>query len=148
MLDGSIGSGDIVLPTSALRDEGTSYHYLPAGREAHPSPRAVAAIVHVLERHACHYVKGKTWTTDAFYRETPRRVASRRQQGCLTVEMEAAALFAVAEFRGVDVAMLLYGGDDLSGLEWDRRGFGKETSARETLFWLYVAACLQIEVDA
>ena len=145
VLDKSIGSGHIVVPTSAIRDEGTSYHYLPAGREAYPSAEAITAVTRVLNRHNVAYVTGKTWTTDAFYRETPKRVASRKEQGCLTVEMEAAALFAVAEFRNVQIAQLLYGGDDVSGIEWDPREFGQKISARETLFWLSLEACLEIK---
>jgi uridine phosphorylase len=144
VLDSSIGSGDIVVPTSAVRDEGTSYHYLPPGREAHPSPEAVQAIIRVLRRHECRYVEGKTWTTDAFYRETPKKVARRKGQGCITVEMEAAALFAVAEFRGVQIAQLLYGGDDVSGIEWDPRELGQKIPARDTLFWLSVEACVEL----
>ena len=145
VLDNSIGSGHIVVPTSAVRDEGTSYHYLPSGREAYPSAEAVAAVTKTLERHNVGYVSGKTWTTDALYRETPKRVATRKKQGCLTVEMEAAALFAVAEFRNVQISQLLYGGDDVSGTEWDPREFGRKISVRETLFWLSVEACLEIE---
>jgi purine-nucleoside phosphorylase len=144
VLDKSIGSGDIIVPTSALRDEGTSYHYLPAGRDACPSAAAVEAIVRVLERHKCRHVKGRTWTTDAFYRETRSKVAKRREQGCMTVEMEAAALFAVGEFRQVQIAMLLYGGDDVSGIEWDPREFGQRISAREKLFWLSMEACAEM----
>ena len=63
----------------------------------------------------------------------------------MTVEMEAAALFAVAEFRRVQIAQLLYGDDDVSGIEWDPREFGRNISARETLFWLSVEACLVME---
>jgi len=144
VLDKTIGSGDIIVPVSAIRDEGTSYHYLPPGREAHASQDAVAAITRVLERHKCSYVKGKTWTTDAFYRETRNRVATRRAEGCLTVEMEAAALFAVAEFRGVQIGQLLYGGDDVSGIEWDPREHGQRISAREKLFWLSLEACAEM----
>jgi uridine phosphorylase len=145
VLDRSIPSGHIVVPTAAVRDEGTSYQYLPADRDAYPSPNALAAVTRVLDRRNVEYAAGKTWTTDAFYRETPRRVATRRDQGCVTVEMEAAALFAVAEFRNVDIALLLYGGDDVSGVEWDPRSLGRKIPARETLFWLAVEACLEIE---
>ena len=70
---------------------------------------------------------------------------TRKEPGCLTVEMEAAALFAVAEFRNVQIAQLLYGGDDVSGIEWDPREFGQKISARETLFWLSLEACLEIK---
>lgn len=140
VLDQSIGSGDIVIPTAALRDEGTSYHYLPPGREAHPTPHAVEAIIETLDAHGCSYVMGKTWTTDAFYRETRAKVARRRDEGCITVEMEAAAFLAVAQFRGVQIGQLLYGGDDVGGIEWDPRELGQKIPAREKLFWLSLVA--------
>ena len=100
--------GHVVVPDSAVRDEGTSYHYLPPAREVSPSPEAVAAIEATLQRHHVPYLVGKTWTTDGFYRETAARVARRRAEGCLTVEMEAAAFFAVGQFRDVVVGQLLY----------------------------------------
>ena len=75
-----------------------------------------------LEAHHVPYVPGKTWTTDALYRETRGKVERRVAEGCLTVEMEAAAFFAVAAFRGVTFGQLLYAGDDLSGDAWDQRG--------------------------
>ena len=99
--------GHLVVPNAAVRDEGTSYHYLPPAREVSPSPEAVAAIEATLQRHHVPYVVGKTWTTDGFYRETLARVARRRAEGCLTVEMEAAAFFAVGQFRDVAVGQLL-----------------------------------------
>ncbi len=144
VLDRSIASGHIVVPTSALRDEGTSYHYLPPSRQVEPTPEAVKAIIASLKEHGYGYVEGKTWTTDAFYRETRAKVAKRRDEGCITVEMEAAALFAVARFRGVQLAQLLYGSDDVGGAEWDPRDMGKEISVREALFWLALNACLRL----
>src|SRR5215468_3443827 len=101
VLDREIVCGHVVVPVSAVRDEGTSYHYLPPGREVAASPGAVAAAERVLTAKGCPYLLGKTWTTDGLYRETPGKVRRRRAEGCLTVEMEAAALFAVAQFRGV-----------------------------------------------
>jgi nucleoside phosphorylase len=64
-------------------------------------------------------------------------------QGCLTVEMEAAAFFAVAQYRGVPFGQLLYGGDDLSGDEWDGRAW-QDHSGREKLFWLAAEAALRL----
>jgi len=142
VLDREIAVGHVVVPTSAVRDEGTSYHYLPPAREVAPDPLAVAAIERVLKAHGVPYVLGKTWTTDAFYRETPARVRRRRLEGCLTVEMEAAALFAVARFRGVPLAQMLYGGDDVSGTQWDDRAWRGRQAVRERLFWLASEACL------
>ena len=144
VLDSAIALGHVLVPHAAVRDEGTSYHYLPAGREVAASPRAVAAIEHVLEETGTEYWKTKTWTTDAMYRETPGKVKRRRDEGCLSVEMEAAAFFAVAQFRGVEFGQLLYGGDDLGGAVWDGRGWQRQGTARETLFWLAAAACLRL----
>lgn len=139
-----IAAGHLVVPTSAVRDEGTSYHYLPPGREVSASPEAVAAVERVLQRRGVPYLTGKTWTTDAPYRETRDKVRMRRAEGCLTVEMEAAAFFAVAQFRGVPFAQILYGGDDVSGAEWDSRGWHRRTTVRENLFWLAAEACVEM----
>jgi uridine phosphorylase len=134
--------GHLVVPTSAVRDEGTSYHYLPAGREVAPTPRALAAIESVLKANGHDYLLGKTWTTDALYRETRAKVERRKREGCLTVEMEAAAFFAVAKFRGVEFGQILYAGDDLSG-EWDHRNWMRH-EIRERLFHLAAEACLKL----
>jgi len=136
--------GHVIVPTAAIRDEGTSYHYLPPGREVAASRDAVAAIVATLVRHEVPYVTGKTWTTDALYRETRRKVARRVAEGCLTVEMEAAACFAVAAFRGVPFGQLVYAGDDLSGEQWDERGWVRHTSGREMLFRLAAESVLRL----
>jgi len=142
VLDRGIAFGHVVVPTSAIRDEGTSYHYLPPSREVAPSRRALAAILRVLARDGVPFVKGKTWTTDGFYRETHAKVKMRRAEGCVTVEMEAAALFAVARFRGAHLGQMLYGGDDVSGATWDKRKWGKRHEVRGRLFRLAVQACL------
>ncbi|MFC1587424.1 nucleoside phosphorylase [Planctomycetota bacterium] len=144
VLDREIAAGHIIIPAVAVRDEGTSYHYLPPGREVEATPEAVTAIEKVLNRQDVKYLVTKTWTTDAFYRETPAKVQMRQAEGCLTVEMEAAAFFAVAQFRRVQFAQLLYSGDDVSGETWDSRGVFRRSPARETLFNLAAEACLEL----
>jgi uridine phosphorylase len=144
VLDRQIAVGHLLIPTSAIRDEGTSYHYLPPEREVTANNQAVGALVKVLTRHNYPYLLVKTWTTDAIYRETPALVQLRRSEGCLSVEMEAAAFMAVAQFRGVQLGQLLYAGDDVSGADWDHRGWQDRTSVREQVFWLAVEACLAI----
>ncbi len=144
VLNREIAVGHVVVPSSAVRDEGTSYHYLPPSREVSPSPGAMTAIEQILNAHDVPYVVGKTWTTDAFFRETPGKVALRKGEGCLTVEMEAAAFFAVAQFRGVPFGQILYGGDDVSGDDWDHRGWTSRMTVREQLFWLAAEACLAL----
>jgi uridine phosphorylase len=142
VLDSKIAVGHIVVPSAAIRDEGTSYHYLPASREVAPHPRALAAIEKTLRRNGLDYIVAKTWTTDAIYRETRARINARKREGCLTVEMEAAAFFAVAQFRRVQFAQILYGGDDVSG-EWDRRDWSRH-QIRARLFTLAAEACLSM----
>ena len=144
VLDKSIAVGHIIVPTSAVRDEGTSYHYLPPGREVCASPEGIAAIEQVLQAQEIPYIISKTWTTDGVYRETLAKVLQRKAEGCLMVEMEAAAFFAVAQFRRVTFAQMLYGGDDVSGGEWDSRGWGTHQTIREQLFWLAANACLEL----
>jgi uridine phosphorylase len=144
VLDKQIAVGHLLVPTAAIRDEGTSYHYLPPGREVAPAPEAVAAIETVLQRHKYEYLLTKTWTTDAIYRETTAKAALRRAEGCLTVEMEAAAFFAVAQFRGVPFGQILYGGDAVCAGEWDSRDWVSRADIREQLFWLAAEACLKL----
>ena len=144
VLNRDVAVGHIVVPQAAVRDEGTSYHYLAPSREAQASSEGVNAIERVLRAHSIPYLVGKTWTTDAPYRETPDKIRLRRAEGCLTVEMEAAAFFAVAQFRGVTFAQMLYGGDDVSGDEWDHRDWNNRATVREKLFWLAAEACLSL----
>ncbi len=144
VLNSELTVGHVVVPTSAVRDEGTSYHYLPPEQEAVPSAAGVAAIESVLEKHHVPYVLGKTWTTDGLYRETRLRMEKRKAAGCLTVEMESSAFFAVAQFRGVEFAQILYGGDDLSGDLWDHRDWLSQTATRENLLWLAAEAVLKL----
>lgn len=143
-LDKRVTVGHVIVPESAIRDEGTSYHYLPPSREADAHPEAVKAIVKTLEKHSVPYDVGKTWTTDAIYRETPKRIQQRRDEGALTVEMEASTFFAVAEFRDVMFGQLLYGGDDVSGDIWDSRGWHKETGIRDKLLTLAIESVLEL----
>ena len=80
------------------------------------------------------------------YRETVDRVRARAAEGCLTVEMEAAALAAVAQFREVPLGFILYGGDDVGGLTWDRRQSFDRNGTREALVRLAAAACTALDV--
>jgi len=144
VLDRDIPVGHIVVPHAAVRDEGTSYHYMPPSREVAASPAGMAAIKQTLQKHGLDYLVAKTWTTDAPYRETSTKAERRRSEGCVTVEMEAATFFAVAHFRGVTLAQMLYAGDDVSGQDWDHRNWADQLSVREHLFWLAAEACLAL----
>jgi uridine phosphorylase len=144
VLEKDIAVGNIIVVTGALRDEGVSYHYIPPEREIAADPQVVNALSALLKWRGVPFRPGKTWTTDAPYRETPDRIARRKAEGCCVVEMEAAALMAVAQFRGVPFGQALYGGDDLSGAAWDERDWQSRQAVRESLFWLCADACLTL----
>ena len=139
-----IALGQLIVVSAAVRDEGVSYHYLPPAREVTADPKAVAAIVTTLESQRIPHIAGKTWTTDAPYRETPRKIKTRQEEGCIAVEMEAAGLMAVSRFRDVPYGQILYSGDDLSGEDWDPRDWQDASAIRERLFWLAADAVLEI----
>jgi len=145
VLNRELAQGHLVVPNVAIRDEGTSYHYLAPSREVSASPTAVEAIEATLRRRKVEYILGKTWTTDAIYRETRARMLLRRSEGCITVEMEAAALFAVAQFRQVQLGQILYCGDNLDGDDWDARAWTKNWGVREILAELAAEAALAIQ---
>ena len=148
VLNGDITRGHIILPIKAVRDEGTSYHYLPPSRFAEPTPQAVATLENVLEKHKVPYMKGTTWTTDAYYRETKGKISLRREvDQCITVEMEASAFFAVAAFRKIALGQLLYAGDDVSGDTWDFRDWVNNVSVREQLVWLAKEAVEELVIN-
>lgn len=105
-LQSKVGIGDIVVCEKAIRDEGTSYHYLPPTKYIH-APRRMTNKLHYLLRKAQipHHV-GSTWTIDSFYRQTAEEVQLYQKEGVLTVEMEAAAMFAVAHFYQIDLGAM------------------------------------------
>lgn len=142
-LQPDLALGHVVIPDSALRDEGTSFHYLRPSRTVQADPRGVETAVDVIKSLELPYVVGRTWTTDAPYRETQAKIRRRVAEGCLTVEMEASALFAVARFREVPFAHLLYAADSVAGEEWDPRGWPR-ADVREPLFWAAAEIALRL----
>lgn len=125
--------GRIVLPVSAVRDEGTSYHYLAPAREVACPADGLSAARRGLAELGIPFREGKTWTTDALYRETEHKVDRRAQEGCLTVEMECAGFFAVSQFYDLPLVQLLYAGDDLSANTWNSRGWDRQHTVRRNL---------------
>jgi uridine phosphorylase len=136
--------GHLIVVESAVRDEGTSYHYLPAERYVSADPAAVAVLQAELARRQIPYATGRVWTTDAPYRETHAKIDARRAEGCVAVEMEAAALTAVAAFRGVALAQVVYGGDDLSSHTWDHRSWQNQHEVRDNLIDIAASAALRL----
>ena len=119
VLDRSIQDCMIIIPTAAIRDEGTSYHYCPPSDTIAVNKQYTKEFLSVLD--TLDYVMGTTWTTDAFYRETPGKVARRKEMGAICVEMECAAMQAMCDFRGVEFFQYFYAGDNLDSAQWEIR---------------------------
>ena len=130
--------GDLVLCEAAIRDEGVSHHYLPPARLAHPTPEMTAALAGALTTAGATFRPGTCWTIDAPYRETVAEARHYQSEGVLCVEMEAAALFAVAEVRKLQLASAFAISDSLADLVWDPKFHTSEVEAG--LITLYQAA--------
>ena len=122
VLDSALVAGHFILPTAAYRDEGVSYHYLPVGD--YVDIPTVERLGEIFDGLNLPYVKGRVWTTDAFYRETRNNMAKRKADGCVAVDMECASAMAVGQFRGAEVYQFLYAEDSLDGEAWDARTWG------------------------
>jgi len=122
VLDREIAAKSLIIPTAAYRDEGTSYHYMPPSEFV--EVMTSAKLAEILDELKLPYVCGKTWTTDAIYRETRGNMEKRKNAGCITVEMECASIMAVAQFRNVEAYQFIYAADSLDEAEWDARTLG------------------------
>ena len=126
-LDKKIEQGSIMVPTEAYRDEGTSYHYAkPADYIKIKNHNIVSDF---LSEIGIRYFEGKTWTTDAFFRETENNIKRRQDDGCISVEMECSAVQAWADFRNLNLYYFLVSGDLLDAPRWDARHQNSELSA-------------------
>ncbi len=135
---------EFLVPYRALRDEGTSYHYMAPSRYADVHPKARKAIEKTLCEHHLKYTEVMTWSTDGFYRETKEKVTYRKAEGCSVVEMECAALAACGNMRGAVWGELLYTADSLSNVEaYDERNWGRDSV--EYVLRLCMDAVLKIE---
>lgn len=118
--------GDVVIPTEAIREEGTSYHYLPEGRRCFPDLSLQETLDGLAQASGVRTRRGVVWTTDAPYRETPGKVHRYREEGVVGVEMEMAALFAVGSVRDLSIGALLIVSDELGGGVWKAAFFSNE----------------------
>ena len=118
-LNKEIAHGKVMVPTAAYRDEGTSYHYAPAAD--YIDVGNADTVAKFMESVGLPYVMGKTWTTDAVHRETRANFEKRKADGCISVEMECAAVQAMCDFRDLDVYFFFTSGDLLDAPQWDER---------------------------
>jgi len=133
--------GTVVLPTSAIREEGTSHHYAPHDVPAQAHPEIVAVLASLLDARGIAYVKGENWTTDAIYREHRQKVDLYRRAGVVTVDMELSALWTVGAVRGARCGAVVAVSDELHGDAWEI-GFASEAMTRG------VAKAARVALDA
>lgn len=131
VLDKTIEDCSIIIPNKAVRDEGLSYHYAPPGDEIDVNPKYMTEFVEMLNEMNVSYRIGKVWTTDAFYRETRKKMLKRKEQGCICVDMECSAMAAVAQFRKKDIFQFFNAADCLDGDVWDERSLSKDVKFSE-----------------
>lgn len=138
-LDQGIAAGHFIVPVAAYRDEGTSYHYAPPGD--YIEVLTADKLACIFQQLDIPYIKTKTWTTDALYRETKKNMMNRKAEGCLAVDMECASIMSVSQFRNVELYQFLYAEDTLDGIEWDSRTMGK---VNISTFEKYLQIALQV----
>lgn len=131
VLDENIEDLGIIIPTSAIRDEGTSYHYMPSTNEIAVNKKYKGEFINILNSHNIKYVEGKTWTTDAPFRETVDKIDFRKNMGAICVDMEASAVNAVANFREKEVFQFFYAADKIGSSSWDQRSLSNDAKLDE-----------------
>lgn len=130
-----------IIPTRALRDEGTSYKYLPASRYIDICPEALEVITDTFSQKNIPYTTCTTWSTDGFFRETKDMVKYRLSEGCAVVEMECAALAACVLKRGGKFGQFLFTADSLANVhEYDARDFGYDSHEKALLLALDIVS--------
>jgi uridine phosphorylase len=128
-LQPAVRAGDIISPIEAVREEGTSFHYLPAGVHARPHEETQTIITACLQRRKVPFHQGTIWSTDAIYRETKGKVKHYQAAGVLGVEMELAALFAFGMAQKIAIGALLVVTDELYAESWRPQFFSRRLIA-------------------
>ncbi len=146
VLDSKIDDLAILIPTSAIRDEGTSYHYQKESDEIEVNQKYREDFIEILKEKNISFAQGKVWTTDAPYRETRAKVLKRKEQGCLGVDMECASMAAVSQFRNKEVFQFFYAADNLDSSMWDPRSLGNEARLSEKEKIIYLALELALKM--
>ncbi|GFI48671.1 purine nucleoside phosphorylase DeoD-type [Lachnospiraceae bacterium] len=123
-LNRQLTEGRLIVPAWAYRDEGLSYHYIAASE--YIEMKDWKKVADFLEKKGLPYVTGRTWTTDALYRETSGKAGKMRKDGCIAVEMELAGMQAVCTYHGLILKAFLFASDCLGTEEWHNELLGSE----------------------
>lgn len=137
-LTSSLKKGAFIIPTEAYRDEGTSYHYIPASDFVDVA--SSTKLEEIFKALNIDYELTKVWTTDAIYKETKDKVQKRIESGCKIVDMECASIMAVANSKSIGAYQFFYTDDNLDDGNWDIRTLIEDRSSM-------LSECLNIAIE-
>mgnify|MGYP003296905011 CR=1 FL=1 len=143
-LDFGRTDGKLIVPTHAYRDEGLSYHYIPASE--YIEIKNWHKVANYFEKKSIPYISGRTWTTDALYRETAGKADKLRKEGCLTVEMECAGVQAVCMYHGLELYNFLFASDCLDAEQWHNELLGSEKEWDAQIKYFILAMNMAVEL--
>ena len=147
VLDSKIEDCSIIIPTKAFRDEGTSYHYQEESDMIDIDLKYEEKFLEILDKYKFEHTKGYTWTTDAFFRETPEKIEYFKKNGAVCVEMEGSVIAAVCKRLGLDYFTFYYAGDNLDSTEWDERSLSGLTNIDKKKEVMLLALELAVEMS-
>ncbi|MEF3280397.1 MAG: nucleoside phosphorylase [Elusimicrobiota bacterium] len=130
--------GDIVLCEKAIRDEGSSYHYLKPSKYAYSSKKLLNYIEKKFTEFNIDFKKGGSWTIDAPYRETLKEVIKYSKSGILTVEMESSAVFAVTEYYKIQSGSIFVISDKIGEYGWEHKFNSKKINSSLTKIFNFI----------
>lgn len=145
ILDKSVNECDLIIPTFAYRDDGTSYHYVEPSD--YIEIKNSGDLMGIFEELHIPYVKGRTWTTDAMYRETINNINKRKEEGCIAVEMEISSVQALCQYLNINYFPFIYGADRLDKEIYNSSLLGKLPSDTR-LFHFDIATKIALIIDS
>lgn len=145
VLDSSIEETSIIIPRSAIRDEGTSFHYSEVSSEIAVNTKFHEEFKSFLDRQAVSYTEGKVWTTDGIYRETVDKMLEHKRNGAICVDMECSAIAALSKFRNINHFQFFYSADNLDAEVWEARSLGNSEDLEKKDKIAYIAMEFAIE---
>jgi uridine phosphorylase len=121
ILENTVRYEELMIPSYAVRDEGTSFHYEEPRRHAYADKEMITAIQSIFHKNCIASRTGLTWTTDAVFREIPSKILRMQEEGCLSVDMEAAALFTIANYHKKKIGGFFIPEDTITPSSWSPR---------------------------
>ena len=133
-----------IVPTESYRDEGLSYHYVPASD--YITIKNAPKVIDVFKKNNIDFISGRNWTTDGIYRETINKFNKRKEDGCISVEMESSALEAVSDYLDINFYTFFLTGDILE-TEWNGEDLGNLIERRKQISSFDVALMIKNKIE-